>query len=1044
MKNIKYLFLSFLAAALGVSAINFKHTEPTKIEPDNVTYETVKPVQLAHPHFLSDDEDEDEEVINVDKVILHYVNEDNACPTRAFYLWATGIDGEEYSDAKASDIVSYSNDGSMMTITVDLKNDARFTGFDGKSALMYIIKFKKVSDSNLNWGGQSDDVELRYADFPPVNGVVEVWCTPAAGGGIAQFASEAETKVDGIKLAKFTDWKTIHCTTTPECQNVEWTLYAFDETYYKVKAKNREPIKKNYIVKTGTNSQKEFDIKFKYNAHINVVYSLVSKDTTKESELKKTVFVSFENLYSDPQFEQYYTYKTCGGKNQTYNPEDNDLGMTLDKANKKVTVKVWAPTAANMSLLLYQTGTPVAFAKEGYTGEDLDYIGSDKYKGYHMTYTPGGVWTVILTWENDADCPIGKYYSLQVDNINGTSVTNDPYATATGVNGARAMIYDKSATNPEGWDSFKVKDIQSPQELTVYEVHVRDFTGDSSWVSKQNNANGTYKAFVEKGTRLASDSSVTTGFDHLDELGINAVQLMPVFDQDNDESVAKIKYNWGYNPQNYNCVEGAYCSDPFKGDVRIKEFKEMVLGISKTQAQTRTIMDVVYNHVSSASSFCMAKLMPRYFFRYDEKGELYDGSGCHNEVKSEASMMRKYIVDSLYMWAKEYKIKGFRFDLMALLDVETMRKAKTVLYNVDPDIYLYGEGWTSGGFHGGFDYENQSQSVSAAACNGVGDAVYTSLYNQSNNECYLGAFNGTGRDALKGANDQGWGSVTHLPGYGFMSQGVGDAQEGTRATVGDMIWGINTGVGGNPKQTVNYASCHDNWTLRDQLYYCLGSGEHNANAYDLSHAVVATEAMIFASNGVAFMLGGEELLRSKDLAYAKPEEYEKILKNTYESMRGVEISHNSYNLPIEVNSFKWDQKVSCVVKNSGTDGANITLDMKHEDLTGKFKKMIKMHNDMKHYSFDEMNSIHTSYDSWSGLNNEQAYHGSAGIHFGEYFIFVSGRSFAYFKDSDHGMNIDPISEYCFGTQRYDSTYYSINVGDETYGTGYAFRLYRRP
>ena len=1000
-----------------------------------------------------DDDEDDEQVGDVNKVILHYVNDDNNCATRAFYIWASGVDGTEYSSKADGDIVKYSDDGGMMTITIDFE-DARFAEIkEAKpSALMYIIKYQMISASNLNWGGQSEDVELKFSSFPPVNGTVEVWCTPAAGGGIAQFATEAETKVDGVKLAYFTDFKTIACTLTPTAGTVAWDLYAFDETYYKVKSKNRAAIKKNYLVKSGQTAQQNFTISFKYNAHMNVVYAIESKDVDSTTGLVKTVFVSFEKLYYKDRFEEKYTYK------------GSDLGMSYTPT--ATTFKVWSPVAANITLQVYDSDTSAA------------YNGDDKYKGYHMFYQPNGVWALELKGDLK-----GKYYAYQVDTWAGNSTTIDPYATGAGACGIRGFIYDKNGAEvkPDIWDTLPEKwdgvtnwnnnginlDIDTPQRLAVYEVHIQDFTGDKSWVSNHGNANGTFNAFVETGTVLRDENNnpvlkdgktVSTGFDHLKELGVNAVQLMPVFDSDNDE-VKNRKYNWGYNPQNYNCVEGVYSSNPHDGYARIKEFRNLILRCA--QNGIRVIMDVVYNHVSSASAHSFNKLMPRYFFRYDENGELYDGSGCHNEFRSEATMARKYMVDSLCMWAKDYKIKGFRFDLMGLLDVESLKKAQKELFKIDPDIYLYGEGWTSGGFHGGYDYENQKQSEGAFCCNGLGNQVYSQLFTTDDNTrdaCYLGGFNDLGRNALKGGNDMGWGSENHLPGYGWISQGSGDASERNRVAIEQLIWGAHANsentIGVNPKQTINYASCHDNWTLRDQLYQCLGADGIAGNGYDIMHGSEAVHALVFTSNATAFMLGGEEILRTKDVDLADPALLadNSIPADSYETMYGHHTSHNSYNSPLIVNSFKWGNKVSVEFDKGIENGVRkdpYTVDTYAEKLTEKFAKMIELHKSMPKYDYEaiykegsgiratKMTTKGNAIDnfSWTGSAGGEC---AFGIQFDEYFIYASGRSFGRVGT---GKSILSWTQKLAvgGNVEYDNE--SLKLGDFGYQNGYACGVY---
>lgn len=983
MKKIKLnFFFSLLTAFLGVSTLSIMSQIPSQVDltgDDANTYDISSDAYLDEPQFASDDnEDEEEEIGPVSTVKIHYVNEDGLCKNRAFYVWVNGVDGVEYSDEhNGSDIVSYNADGTSMTITININKDnpdSRFSEFVGRTSLMYIIKYKMVSTSNLNWGGQSDDVELFYSEFPPVNETVEVWCTPAAGGGMAQFATEAETKVAGIKLAKFSDWKTIHCVTTDDSTYVNWQLYAFDENYYRVKLKKREAIKKNYLILSGSNdvsTNKEFDIEFPYTAKVNVVYTLVSKDKASTTDLSKTVTASYENLYETPKFEKYYTYS------------GNDLGMTYTSGY--TTFKVWSPTAANMSVLLYDSDTSAA------------YGGDDKYAGWHMDYQNGGVWS--LTIKGDLK---NKYYNFQVDNTLGTSVTMDPYATACGTSGVRGMVYDKSETNPEGWDdlplvwdgntTFKWNtnndkekeglDITTPQELSIYEVHIRDFTGDESWVSKKGNKNGTYNAFVESGTTLTGHSEITTGYDHLNELGVNAVQLLPVFDHDNDEFPKGIdKYNWGYNPLNYNCVEGSYSSDPSNGITRIKEYKNLILQMSKTNNHTRVIMDVVYNHVSSPSASCFNKLMPRYYFRYDENGELYDGSGCHNEVKSEAPMMRKFIIDSVCMWAKEYKIKGFRFDLMGLLDYKTLNLLKAELTKIDKDIYIYGEGWTSGGYHGEtVNTGSASTSEVYQYCNNFDEETG----DDNTDSVYLGCFNDTGRNAVKGANSS-WGSEIVYPQKGFM-QKTSDMGDEPNA-IADMVWGIHRGKSNYAKQTINYVSCHDNWTVRDQLYNTITDGSA-ASITDIIPASIASHTLVFASNGVAFMLGGEELFRTKEVT---DDVIDDCLPNTYTELHGHNISHNSYNSPLVVNSFKWGNKLEVTL-----DGVTAT------DATYKyneaFQNLIKLHNEIpkdapsnKYKTWPTgTTSAGNTYENLCWYNSSSPW--SIGIQFDEYFIFVTGKN----------------------------------------------------
>ena len=996
-------------------------------------------VKFEEPHLrgatraAAEDDEEDESIGPVSTVKIHYVNDDNKCASRAFYIWANGIDGVEYSDEhNGNGIIEYAADGSSMTLTININKsnpDSRFKEFVGLPSIFYIIKYKMISESNLNWGGQSDDVELVFAEFPPVNETVEVWSTPAAGGGMAQFATEEETKVDGVKLAKFSDWRTIHCTATEGTKTAKWDLYAFDENYYRIKLKKREAIKKNFLVLSGENklsdTNKEFDIEFPYTAKINMVYSLVSKEVTSTSALAKTVFVGCDALYDTKKFEKYYCY------------DGDDLGMTYTK--NFTTFKVWSPVSANMNLLIYDKDNDSPVVYEGK---------SDSYnRGWHMSYSEGGIWEITVLGDLK-----GYYYNFQVDNINGTTTTVDPYVTAVGCSGVRGLVYDKADTNPEGWDNLPLLwngdttfkwdnsnanekaglDIKTPQELIIYEVHVRDFTGDSSWVSNSGIKNGTYKAMVEPGTTYTKDGvTVSTGYDHLNELGVNAVQLMPMFDADNDESSRGInKYNWGYNPQNYNAIEGSYSSNPHDGLARIKELKELVLGMSKTNAHTRVTMDVVYNHVSSVSSSPFTKLMPRYYFRYDENGELYDGSGCHNEVKSEAKMCSKFIVDSVYMWAKEYKIKGFRFDLMGLLDYRTMNKVKEKLSTVDPDIYVYGEGWTSvAGYNGSW--------------NGTGSTSTYEVYKYCNNfdlesgvdndsMCYLGCFNDTGRNGVKGENGA-WGSESVYPQKGFMQHGADEMGEEPER-IADMVWGIHRGKSNYAKQTVNYISCHDNWTIVDHFWQTM----NNDSPADIGHIIrasIASHAAVFASNGVAFMLGGEEIFRTKEVTRSMIENKD-VLPATYTELYGRYVSHNSYNSPLEVNSFKWGNKIS-VTLNGNTVNDQGDGGYHYNDA---WKSLVGLHSKMKFQAPSRKGAMWPTGTTTAGnsYTNLSWRNGTAlGIQFDEVFVYLCGRN-----TGSLGYDFDVTGEHKLFEYGASADGGTISFGDDQ-GYGYGVYVARR-
>ena len=460
---------------------------PPSVGPDTAIYSDEDThVDYNSPSFKrgEGDDDEDEEVtVVVDKLILYYYNEGGGNEERAFYLWVTGVDGTEFNTKygstynPGSPAIMEVVDTTLMKITLDFKNDPLFADYANRSGLYFIIKYALKSETDLNWGGQSDDMFIIYADYPAAlgeNNTMTLWTMPAAGGGIAILDSENKTKVHGVALAQFTDWRTIHCTLTSDTVSVNWKLYAYDQTYYKIKPKKRDEYKKWYLVKESSGTG-NFDIKLKYEAHINVVYSLESHDPSTDSDpdmaaLSKTVTIGFDKLYDTDKFHTYYENANKNAK----------LGMEYSPSG--TTFRVWSPIAANMNLLVYDRDTSSEYAPAGTSADEKKVY--DKGRGYHMQYKSGGIWEVTV--EGDLD---GKYYNYQVDNVLGTNTVMDPYATSAGANGLRGLIYDKNGAKvtPTGWNELKNKwsttgyDISSPQELSIYEVHIQDFTGDASW-----------------------------------------------------------------------------------------------------------------------------------------------------------------------------------------------------------------------------------------------------------------------------------------------------------------------------------------------------------------------------------------------------------------------------------------------------------------------------------------------------------------------------------------------------------------------------------
>ena len=1022
-KVVSALFPAIFVLGLSLSAI--PHYSVNEAGEDTAIYSNESSVtSLDKPDVRYNAEEEDPEegdvTVEVDKVILHYYNEGGGNDDRAFYLWVTGVDGREYN-TKFGDTynpgypdnpIMVVESPQMMTITIDFTT-SEFADFAKRAGLYFIIKFALKSPTDLNWGGQSDDMYIRYADYPQAvkDKVCELWTMPAAGGGVAILDSYNKTQVHGVALAQFVDWKTIRCTLTKNTTTVNWKLYAYDQTYFKIKPRKREENQKHYLVKEGTGTG-NFDIKFKYEAHINMVYSLESHDPSTDSDpdmavLNKVVTVSLDYLYDSDKFHTYYENANLKAKlGAFYSPEST-------------TFRVWSPVSSNIKTLIYEKDT-----SSEYCGSDDENVKKayDKYDGYQMQYKTGGIWEVTI--EGNLE---GKYYNFQVDNSLGTNIVMDPYATSAGANGLRGLIYDKNSAKvtPNGWNDLPLKwdgqtakglDITTPQQLSIYEIHIQDLTGDESWGGPAEDR-GTYKGFVTSGTTC---NGQTTGYDHIKDLGVNAVQIMPTFDHDNNEVAATPKYNWGYNPLNYNVPEGAYSSNPHDGYARVKEFRNLVLQMSKQReghaddVHTRTIMDVVYNHVSSATGSNFHKLMPRYYFRYVmnsggytypdgwhiDQGELWDGSGCHNEVATERPMMRKFIVDSLCMWATDYKIKGFRFDLMGLIDFQTMIEAKKALYAIDPDIYMYGEGWSLG-YHGeGSDPYNAHYGGTP---HNFGTEKWQ-IYNECNNfrggtpttgEIYLGSFNDNYRNSMRGGNDGGGKDSrdVSLPGAGWIQSGNwpdGNFNVDTLHNIAVALKGCARDIYGNtgayPEQTVNYVSCHDNWTLMDQLLQSLlskGYPKDKIGEY-IMRASIQAHAMTMQANSPAFILGGEEIFRTKKISDA---DLPLITDETsYAEMCGGRYSHNSYNSPLSVNSFKWENKTEFTV--SGDFGGSFSQTVKNSQFNyvDAFKSLIRAHQNVEFKRGENTTDFHTitgdDADLWWCKNGEAHGEGEASNNIG--------------------------------------------------------------
>ncbi len=490
-----------------------------------------------------------------------------------------------------------------------------------------------------------------------------------------------------------------------------------------------------------------------------------------------------------------------------YHYDGDDLGAVVQGEN--TVFKLWAPTASKVTLNLFENGE-----------------GGDAYKIAEMIKGDKGVWSHI---EN---CGHGTYYTYTVTTAVGTQEAVDPYVKSAGVNGKRGMVTDLSKTDPDGWEkTFYDPPISSYSDAIIWEVHVRDFSNKIS----SSQYKGKYLAFTETG--LVNEHGKPVGVDYLKDLGITHVHLLPVYDYASvDEKNPDGQFNWGYDPENYNVPEGSYSTDPYNGEVRVKEFKQMVMALH--EAGIGVIMDVVYNHTYDANS-SFNKIVPYYYYRYTGTGENTSASGCGNDTASERYMYGKFMVESTSYWIKEYKLDGFRFDLMGLHDLKTMQNIESAVHTVNPKAVIYGEGWTMGATIDGSAQANQSEISGIIP---TGDAIGG-----------IAVFNDAMRDGLKG-------SVFDKASQGYIN---GDA---SAPNLSKVIFGINGGKGSGAgwnvenSMVINYMSAHDNNTLWDKLMLSTpDSTDEQRNKMNNLGA-----ALIMVSKGTPFWQAGEEMLRTKN------------------------------------------------------------------------------------------------------------------------------------------------------------------------------------
>ena len=510
-----------------------------------------------------------------------------------------------------------------------------------------------------------------------------------------------------------------------------------------------------------------------------------------------------------------------------------DLGVTYSFSSSSF--KVWAPTASAVKLRLYAAGE-----------------GDTALKVVDLNRAGQGVWSAVVTgnW-------VDRYYTFQ-PLIDGKWQQECPdiYARAVGVNGHRGMIVDMGKTNPPGWAQDKRPPLAHPTDIILYELHVRDLSMDTASGIRHK---GKFLGLTETGTR--SPQGEATGLDHIRELGVTHIHLLPSFDFGYlDEKKPNAAYNWGYAPVNYDVPEGSYSTDPYDGRVRIREFKQMVKTLH--EKGLRVVLDVVYNHTANVTDSRFTQFFPGYYYRLNPDGSYSNATGCQNETASEKAMMRKFMVSSVAYWANEYHLDGFRFDLMGVHDLATMNAIADTLHKIDPTIFMYGEGWDAG--QSPLPAEKRALKKNMREIPGVA------------------AFSDDIRDAIRGG-------LSDVRARGFVSGEAKLAESikfgivaATRhpqvdyAQVNDSKapWALE------PSQAITYASCHDDNCLWDRLRI----SNPAASEADLIRMDKLAAAIVFTSQGVPFLYAGEEMLRTK---------------------KGVA---NSFDSPDSINAIDWVRK----------------------------------------------------------------------------------------------------------------------------------------
>jgi len=709
------------------------------------------------------------------KLVVHYYRYDESIGDYDLWLWPNDGDGTDYAFNGTDSYGSFAS--------IDLVG----TNLDGANNIGILVK-------TSSW---EKDIDVdRYINMtnPNSNGEVHVYLLQ--GEEFISYVSNDSNSCDRdvfndpLECAQVIEVKLLD-TYFNDDLNIEFsasiTVTSSDITVLK----EGEPLDYTGFT-SGSNGtlvlDEIVDISKRYELQINLGTETV------------TTIIRICSDYDSEIFQSAYNY-------------DGSLGAIYGET--ETTFKLWAPVSSDVELNLYNAGHTTATRADG----------DDTAQVHQMTYLEKGVWEVVI--EGDLH---GMYYTFNVVN-NGIKVSDiqDPYSLSMGLNGLRSMVVNFDDVKPEGWDNDSgIDGFTSPNNSIIYELHIRDLTSQDAWGGDVEYSK-TYMGFTVLGTSFTNPTNgvtVSTGLDHLIELGITHVHLLPTYDQGNWNDERDMAFNWGYNPDNYNSPEGGYSTDPFDGSVRINEYQQMVMALHENGINV--IQDVVYNHTGPGTYYSFNRIVPNYFYRLNSDGSFSNGTGVGNETASERYMVRKFIIDSVEMWATNYHIDGFRFDLMAVHDFDTMNLLESKLETIDPDIFVYGEPWGGGTI--ALDYDLQ--------------AGKNNIINMPN----ISAFNDKFRDAIKGstftASDEGY--VTD-------SDGVYDIMKGIEGSI-NWNWGLTS------TQSVNYVSAHDNLTLYDKLNEANGGLGYTK---DIDYQARLSNSIVMFSQGIPFLHAGVDFLRTK-------------------------------------------------------------------------------------------------------------------------------------------------------------------------------------